>query len=603
LKVLLVDDESALLEIGKVYLEREADIEVSVCESPREALEELDRSRFDVIVCDYQMPDIDGIKFLEIIRRRNSRIPFILFTGKGREEVVIDALNKGADFYVKKGGDLKSQFAELVHLIRQAAIKRDMEEALEYNARRFRSLIEESFDIFIIMSPMDVINYISPSVKRILEYDPEELIGTNLSQLLHIDDVRIFERSIERLSTNPGVIDRFDLRLRQKIDGWKVFEVTGKGSIDPKGKTEFIFTARDVTELRKMMYVLQESEKKYRAVTESSPCGIYIFQDGRFKFINRRMIELSGYSEQELMSIDYLELIHSSHRQLLKTLTERALRGELQGMPMRVEFIALKKNGEERWVELIPSIFNFDGRPAILGNVIDITDRKLMEEELKEKTRELETLLDSIDTQIWCATDPETYGPVNKVRAEFLGMTKEDLKGKKIRDVLPSETAEICIQGNNIAFKEKRIYRSIEWISTKRGKKKLAITKVPVLDEKGNVRMLVCTAHDITEEVKGGGGEIVPEKRTNQKGFKTLTYKKNNKATLIKNQTKKQYPIWTIDSIFLDLWSEIVQSPRKKHSLSEDFSPDTQSSSYRLRFSTSIGDVPRTIIKIADIAL
>ncbi|MCQ5376241.1 MAG: PAS domain-containing protein [Methanomassiliicoccales archaeon] len=112
--------------------------------------------------------------------------------------------------------------------------------------------------------------------------------------------------------------------------------------------------------------------------------------------------------------------------------------------------------------------------------------------------------------------DPETYGPVNKARAEFLEMAKEDVRGKKIRDVLPAETAELCIQGNTIAFKEKRVFRSIEWISTKRGKRKLAITKVPVLDEKGNVRMLVCMGHDITEEVNEEG-EIVLGKEQNKK--------------------------------------------------------------------------------------
>jgi len=95
-------------------------------------------------------------------------------------------------------------------------------------------------------------------------------------------------------------------------------------------------------------------------------------------------------------------------------------------------------------------------------------------------------------------------------------MAKEDVRGKKIRDVLPAETAELCIQGNTIAFKEKRVFRSIEWISTKRGKRKLAITKVPVLDEKGNVRMLVCMGHDITEEVNEEG-EIVLGKEQNKK--------------------------------------------------------------------------------------
>ncbi|MBN1166358.1 MAG: response regulator transcription factor [Methanospirillaceae archaeon] len=87
------------------------------------AKEMLKESSFDAVVSDYDMPEMNGIAFLKTIRSEYNDVPFILFTGKGREEVVIDAINNGADFYVQKGGDPKTQFAELAHKIRQAVDK------------------------------------------------------------------------------------------------------------------------------------------------------------------------------------------------------------------------------------------------------------------------------------------------------------------------------------------------------------------------------------------------------------------------------------------------------------------------------------------------
>ena len=92
--------------------------------SPAEALEFLARERVDAIVSDYQMPDMDGIQFLVEMRKRFGQIPFILFTGKGREEVVIQAINSGADFYLQKDWALQPRFAELTHKIMQAASRK-----------------------------------------------------------------------------------------------------------------------------------------------------------------------------------------------------------------------------------------------------------------------------------------------------------------------------------------------------------------------------------------------------------------------------------------------------------------------------------------------
>jgi len=118
IKILLVDDEETLLEVSKIYLEKMNEkFNIITVESAVQALEMIEDQDFDVIISDYQMPIMNGLEFLSIVRNAGNEIPFIIFTGKGREEVAIQALNLGADYYLQKGGEKSSQFHELDNLI------------------------------------------------------------------------------------------------------------------------------------------------------------------------------------------------------------------------------------------------------------------------------------------------------------------------------------------------------------------------------------------------------------------------------------------------------------------------------------------------------
>jgi PAS domain S-box-containing protein len=117
ISVLYVDDETALLDVTKLFLERSGDFSVDTAESARSALGKMKATRYDAIVSDYQMPEMDGIEFLKVLRKEYPSLPFIIFTGKGREEVVIQAFESGADFYLQKGGAPKPQFTELARKI------------------------------------------------------------------------------------------------------------------------------------------------------------------------------------------------------------------------------------------------------------------------------------------------------------------------------------------------------------------------------------------------------------------------------------------------------------------------------------------------------
>lgn len=114
-----------MLDTFKIFLERDPGFHIVPAISAKAALDILKTGGIDAIVSDYEMPEMDGIGFLKIVRQEYPRIPFIIFTGKGREEIVIESLNNGADYYVRKGGDPRAQFAELASKIRHAVDLRE----------------------------------------------------------------------------------------------------------------------------------------------------------------------------------------------------------------------------------------------------------------------------------------------------------------------------------------------------------------------------------------------------------------------------------------------------------------------------------------------
>ncbi len=141
IRVLYVDDEPDLLKISKIYLERDGTFTIDALTSAGEALTRLNTEHYDAIISDYQMPDMDGITFLKLLKASGNKTPFIIFTGRGREEVAIEALNSGADFYLQKGGDPKSQFAELSHKIKIAVERKRGRDASKQDESRLLALV------------------------------------------------------------------------------------------------------------------------------------------------------------------------------------------------------------------------------------------------------------------------------------------------------------------------------------------------------------------------------------------------------------------------------------------------------------------------------
>ncbi len=189
-RVLYVDDEPDLLEIGRIYLEMSGQLQITTRSSAAGGLEALAGERFDAVVSDYQMPGMDGIGFLKEVRHRFGSLPFVLFTGRGREEVAIAAINHGVDFYLQKGGEPPVQYAELEHGVLQAIHRQEAEERLRRSEERYRSVVDDQVELIFRFAPEGTITFANRAFRTHIEAfrGPGEMIGKNINDVMWTAD-------------------------------------------------------------------------------------------------------------------------------------------------------------------------------------------------------------------------------------------------------------------------------------------------------------------------------------------------------------------------------------------------------------------------------
>jgi len=315
IRVLYVDDENDLLEIGKLFLERIGQLKVDVCTSAQEALSLLKSTTYDAIISDFQMPEMDGIAFLKVVRSSGDRIPFILFTGRGREEVVIEAINEGADSYIQKGGDPRPQFSELAHRVQSVVHQRRAEYYLKESEVRYRDLaellpqivFETDSDLRITYANQHMVKTLGITNQEIEQgidalsfIDPEEhyRIIDGLDKVLKSQKFdRQFTMVCRDKSTFTALIYISPIYHADTPTGFRgvVVDISDRILIEQNlqiayeklaAQDEELQTQYD--ELKERSDEILESEERYRSIVNSVPVGMHFYQldtDGRLIFI------------------------------------------------------------------------------------------------------------------------------------------------------------------------------------------------------------------------------------------------------------------------------------------------------------------------------
>jgi PAS domain S-box-containing protein len=250
-KVLLIEDN-----LGDVRLIHErlagvksASFEIEHQETLEAGLARMAAPGVDVLLLDLNLPDSHDLETLERTLPLARKIPVIVLTGLDDEELGIKAVREGAqDYLVKRqvDGDL------LARTIRYAIERKRVEVAWQESGEYFESLIENSNDVFTVITAEGIILHISPSVKHVSGYEPEELIGKTAFDFIHPEDVPLVVNTIAEGIAIPGFTALVEFRWRRKDGSWMIQEAVGKNLLHDPVVAGIVINSRDITERKRM---------------------------------------------------------------------------------------------------------------------------------------------------------------------------------------------------------------------------------------------------------------------------------------------------------------------------------------------------------------
>jgi PAS domain S-box-containing protein len=425
ISILYVDDEPDLLTLGKVFLEHSGQFKVTTRTSAIEALHSHEIRTYDAIVSDFQMSDMDGIAFLKAVRENYGDIPFILITGHGREEVVIEAINNGANFYIKKSGDLKELFVELSQKIHLAVKSNPADKIFKESVKTLSDIID------FLPEPTFAIDRSG----KVIAWNRaiEELTAFSSSDMLGKAD---FEYAIPLYgSRRPlliNLIDESDEKIAQYYSNWywtgnsltaETYLPLLKGNGVPTlikvcrlynqagdiiGAIESI---RDITEVKRTELELSRAMRLIQTVSNSTSAFLALLDyQGKILFANQAFSVQTGIPDFSVTRVSIMDFFPSVKKKKGRTIFSDIVRSK---SPSLHEFPFLGRDGTIVLSVLFFPIqaddnfligfigLNFQERNDFLIKLDETFVRDhLLESSVQEKTKDLSRLLDLKDSLI-----------------------------------------------------------------------------------------------------------------------------------------------------------------------------------------------------------
>lgn len=551
LSVLYVDDEPDILIIGKAILERTREFRVVTINSAAEALKSPDILNYDVIVSDYRMPDMDGVTFLKAIREKYGEIPFILFTGRGREEVVIEAINNGVDFYLRKGGDLPTLFNELSQNIRKVIEKkqavryqRDLEKQLsdiirflpdvtfaadnfgkiigtiepirditkykrtksEYSDGEvpFQKIVEFSKDCNLIVDLTGTINYINPiGLLLIDEEDSTTILGQkNILEYVHPESRNLIISEMNRAA--QGVDECYS---HYKFITGKKREIWVEGFLRKIHFRQFeviLLSLRDITQQKQLDVILHEREKQFRVRTDqSSDLIMQVDRNFQILYCNPKVTMYFGLSPDQVIGKDSRRISGIEDN---GTFWTQAVEKVFEtGVSLREEWVT----STGKWFDCLffPKLNINNGVTSIFSSMRDITGTKRNEEKRDIYYKDLlvhreftEALLDAIPISVYWKDASRRYMGCNKAFAQFVGVSQEELIGIQFEEIGPGNNAEeVVIRERELISKGFLQPYQTKMVDGEGIVHEVISSKNLFLDHQGNPAGIVGSIQDVTK--------------------------------------------------------------------------------------------------------
>ncbi|MEW6141132.1 MAG: PAS domain S-box protein [Thermodesulfobacteriota bacterium] len=265
--------------------------------------------------------------------------------------------------------------------------RQQAEQALKESELRHRLLTQCSLTgIFILQD--GVFAYVNDRLAQMCGHAIGDLLGRPFWEFIFPEDREMTRKRVTAQMNGEPIVCQYEFRYLGG-DGQSRWAELLATVIQYQGRPAIMGNVADINERKKAQDALTRSEEQYRLVVENASEAILVAQDGLMKFVNPRVEQLTGYSRNELLSTPFLEFIHPADRELVASRHQRRLRNE--PAPHKYQFRVVNKSGSIHWVEINAILVEWDGRPATLNFLEDVTARRRMEEELS-RVEKLESI-------------------------------------------------------------------------------------------------------------------------------------------------------------------------------------------------------------------
>lgn len=369
ISILHVDDDPNFGKMAARFLKRENDrFEIDATESANAALELLSKENFDCIVSDYQMPGLNGIEFLRNVRENHPDLPFILFTGKGSEQVASEAISAGVTDYLQKETGTE-QYEILANRIQNVV--------MNYRAQtNYREMFEKMPDgVTLHDTDSGALIDTNEEFCDMLGYTREELLALNFEEL-HADvepyTIERAEEYIHKAATEgPQTFEWLDQR---KDGGLLPVEVNLRlSTID--GQERILAVVRDISDRK-------EQEERFEALIDHSNDVITVVDDsGMITYQSPSVERILGYPPDELIGTALFEYVHPEDLGRVSGAFTEFVESR-EKTTKQIEFRFQHKDGTWVWLESIGSNQRADKLDGFVVNSRDISKRKRLQEKL-----------------------------------------------------------------------------------------------------------------------------------------------------------------------------------------------------------------------------
>ncbi|MDD5492213.1 MAG: PAS domain S-box protein [bacterium] len=331
---------------------------------------------------------------------------------------------------------------------RVAVIFRDVTEEekirreLVNSEQKFRSLIEGSAEAIYLHTP-DLVNPrfvdINQSACQMLHYTRDELLALGPAKIDSPEYAALVQERMAKVLQDGKAL--FESEHITK-EGQPIPVEINISVVEVSGQKYILSFVRDITERKQVENVLQESEERFRNLSDLAPAGIFFLNmQGEVVYVNKRLISLSGMSFDECLGHGWRKLIHPEEQEQVLKIIEETMS---QGKEFSLKFRILNKQNEIHWVHSrIKMMVSAKNQPTgFIGIVEDVTDMKKAETELTNQLAFIQQLLETIPNPVFYKDINGIYLGCNQSFERFLGQSKETVIGKSVFELSPKDLAE-----------------------------------------------------------------------------------------------------------------------------------------------------------------